>query len=340
MNPTDKFVSPRAAPTPPDATRRLGTSTVILRHQRSARSLSPASNWPWSPRKLFGRKTSSPLPGEERGRAEEVDEYRLDQRSVASSEGPRSREISPESLRRFLSDDSIPTPDNLDACDLQPIFIPEDIAEEIEDDDNFATSAASDSVPFTILSPPPTQRTASRNSTLEAEGADLDSFPMPPTRTPPRIPTALHIPQPTPVIDYQKSWFSPDSVPTSPVSPDTPSFDHSEGEEDESNEDESVIQEAAAAAARSRRDAFASNLAASLSTYSLPRSSGADKLLADIPAAPFTNLNNSPALLSRDGTDVPSGNAPLLAAAAADSTVGDLMSELGWMAAAIHGKHI
>jgi hypothetical protein len=266
-----------------------------------------------------------------------------DERSVASSPGPRSRDISPESLRRFLSDDSIPTPDNLDTCDLQPIFIPEDIAEEAEDDDNFATSALSDGVPYTILSPPPMQRSHSHNSTNstlsasneQADASDLDNFPVPPSRSPPRIPTALHIPQPLSPTLYQKSWFSPDSVPTSPVSPDTPSFEHSEDGED--SYDDSILTAQAAATAKSTHDAFATHLAASLSTYSLPPSSGVDKLLADIPAVPFANLN-SPALLARNGSDVPTGNTSMLAAPAADSAVTDLMAELGWMAGAIHGK--
>ena len=89
----------------------------------------------------------------------------------------RSRDISPESLRRFLVDDDVAGP----AVNLPP---PQhtlvDTAEtETDDDDldfemdyddaNFAASAASEYAPFTVLSPPP----PSRNATPVNLGAQL-----------------------------------------------------------------------------------------------------------------------------------------------------------------------
>jgi len=150
MNPKDKFVTPRPAPPAPGAMAgpRLGSSPHTLRHQSSARSLSPNPSW-----KRFFRKSArddretmvSPEPDDNRS-----------ERSWGS--GSRSRDISPESLRRFLCDDTIPT----SPVDERPVMmIPEDIAEEMEDDDNFATPDTPD-VPYaTCLAPPPFKRTTS-----------------------------------------------------------------------------------------------------------------------------------------------------------------------------------
>lgn len=61
--------------------------------------------------------------------------------------------MSPESLRRFLSDDVV-VPSEAEATDRLALSIPDDIAEE-EDDDFVVMSAFSEFGPKTILSPPP-----------------------------------------------------------------------------------------------------------------------------------------------------------------------------------------
>ena len=48
------------------------------------------------------------------------------------SEGTKSRDLSPEALRRFLVDDNAYTPDSR-LSEKPALIIPEDIAEEIED---------------------------------------------------------------------------------------------------------------------------------------------------------------------------------------------------------------
>src|SRR3569833_2955920 len=61
MNPEDKFVTPRAPPpVPGSSVVRAGTSPNPVRYDHHAsRSESPIQSWPWSPRRLFTRKSSS-----------------------------------------------------------------------------------------------------------------------------------------------------------------------------------------------------------------------------------------------------------------------------------------
>ncbi|PKS10174.1 hypothetical protein jhhlp_001924, partial [Lomentospora prolificans] len=152
MNPEDKYTTPRPAPPVPVMMTgpRLGSSPHTLRHHASARSLSPNPSW----RRFFRRSIR-----EDREQAASPDQD--DTRSERSwGSGSRSRDISPESLRRFLCDDTIPT----SPVDERPVMIPEDIAEEVEDDDNFATPDSLD-VPYTTcLAPPPFKRTVSSTS--------------------------------------------------------------------------------------------------------------------------------------------------------------------------------
>lgn len=152
MNPKDKFTTPRPAPPTPGvmAGPRLGTSPHSLRHHASARSLSPNPSW-----RRFFRKSAR--DDRESTASPDQDDTRSE-RSWGS--GSRSRDISPESLRRFLCDDTIPT----SPVDERPVMIPEDIAEEMEDDDNFATPDCSDQPYTTCLAPPPFKRTISSSS--------------------------------------------------------------------------------------------------------------------------------------------------------------------------------
>ncbi|KAG7290393.1 hypothetical protein NEMBOFW57_000393 [Staphylotrichum longicolle] len=139
MDPASKFVSPRPAPSPPtEPARRVGTAPLRMQPQkRPARSPSPSSRWLFSPRKLFSRKSSS-------SSLRDVQTPQPDDDRSLRSEGSRSRDISPESLRRFLVDDAPLDLEHEDNTNRPAIDIPEDIVEENEDDDNFATSAVSE----------------------------------------------------------------------------------------------------------------------------------------------------------------------------------------------------
>ncbi|KND91660.1 hypothetical protein TOPH_03763 [Tolypocladium ophioglossoides CBS 100239] len=168
MDPEAKFSTPRPAPAPvSDATvRRLGSASSLLHNRPPTRSLSPAPSW----KRFFARRQA--------GRDSESESL-LEQATVHSmlsasspnqtrcstpSEGSRTRDISPESLRRFLSDDAPPRP-NSNSSHAPTLAIPENIAEEVDDDDNFATSATSENQVYaTYLSPPPFQRCVSSDT--------------------------------------------------------------------------------------------------------------------------------------------------------------------------------
>ena len=163
IDPQAKFISLRPVTPTPSEVAAVGKRSApgLLRHAASSRSLSPSPAW----KRLFGYKSHNDERGRSRDRREKsagaasVSTY-ADSQSPASSRS-RNGSISPESLRRFLSDDIPPRPSS-NLSEHPAIIIPEDIAEENEDDDNFATSAVSESQPFaTGLSPPPYQRSVS-----------------------------------------------------------------------------------------------------------------------------------------------------------------------------------
>ncbi|KAK0711654.1 hypothetical protein B0H67DRAFT_298145 [Lasiosphaeris hirsuta] len=368
MNPADKFVTPRPAPIPPEtpAPRRAGTAPSRVQHTRSARSLSPGSGWTFSPRKLFSRSTSSSSLKAE-AEAATVEE----ERRTMSSEPSRSRDISPESLRRFLSDDSLPAGEH-EGNEWPAIAIPEDIVEENEDDDNFATSAVSESLPFTGLSPPP-QRALSPSpsppSTIvpftatlveepvtEPAGSVVEPVvepmaepewpaPAPPTRCPPQVPHLTSLPAVVMTSRFSfsdASYYSPNS-PQSPDSNSLPSFYHSEDDDDEDNDvlssnEEDVLNLPRIESKASARSSFGRDLDAALSCYSLPRSPIQDGGKLSVVTQPSLGPLGSPALLARDGTDVPVGDTSLLTSPIPNSGLEDLLNELGWMAEVIRGK--
>ncbi|OTA98927.1 hypothetical protein M426DRAFT_68830, partial [Hypoxylon sp. CI-4A] len=162
MNPKDRFMTPRPAPPVPSLPDlRIGSSPVpamSLVHKRSARSISPTPSWTSAARRFLGRRKDRHADSDA-GSEMEVESYIGENRyveeprSATPSGSVRSRDMSPESLRRFLSDDRPPTPPV--AEQTPKLLIPDEIIEENEDDDNFATSAVSEHAPFTVLSPPP-----------------------------------------------------------------------------------------------------------------------------------------------------------------------------------------
>jgi len=343
MNPADKFATPRPAPVPSESSttfRRIGSAPRLLSHKRSARSLSPGSGWSFSPRKLFSRKPSSSSLVTD-------DLQSWDDRSIRS-EGSRSRDISPESLRRFLVQDPLPM-DEPEPVDRPAIAIPEDIVEEIEDDDNFATSAVSETQAFTGLSPPPTQRSNTSSPTPPAviaidEDANApwasepeQSAPAPPTRPPPMVPQLDLVPEPVPHsrFSFSDASFCSQLSPQSPDSNSPPSFYHSEDEDDEitsSNEEESVALPGILST-MGARSSFVRDLDAALSTYSLPPppTHETEKLRVVTETA-----SGDAALLASDG--VVGGNTSLLTSPIPNSGLEDLVTELGWMADVIRGK--
>ncbi|KAI5917095.1 hypothetical protein F4810DRAFT_82933 [Camillea tinctor] len=207
MDPKSKFTAPRPVPSaqgPPGGVR-VGSSPSDV-PSRSARSLSPAPRWTGAARRFFGGLRPQSRDSE-RGRSaggdfdslSTADSSRMNSRSTTPSGSIRSREMSPESLRRFLSDDLPCTPPN---AEVPPkLSIPDDIVEENEnedEDDNFASSATSENTPFTTLSPPPFLRSvtpsvngsqnksATTTTPEETPLPDTDATPVPAIRS--RIP--------------------------------------------------------------------------------------------------------------------------------------------------------
>ncbi|KAI0191469.1 hypothetical protein EV127DRAFT_66082 [Xylaria flabelliformis] len=169
MEPADRFKAPRV-PTVAGNRREFSIASAIP--MRATRSVSPAPSWTGTARRFLRFKSHNRDQESDRGRKSalkkkedvsvEEKEPSTEGRSVTPTGSIRSRDMSPESLRRFLSDD---LPSSSSSTEPTPgLSIPDDIEEEIEDnddDDNFATTTvytAVETAHFTNLSPPPFQR--------------------------------------------------------------------------------------------------------------------------------------------------------------------------------------
>ncbi|KAK4662042.1 uncharacterized protein QC763_710090 [Podospora pseudopauciseta] len=303
LKPAAPIVDTAAAP------RRLDTAPQRMQqqHKRSARSISPGSGWSFSPRKLFSRKTSSSSLKESTLPPTAMSD---DERATARSEGSRSRDISPESLRRFLVDDA---PLEEEQSVNNTLAIPEDIVEENEDDDNFATSAVSEFMQYTGLSPPP-QRGASPAPTIAPASLSVEPVELPGS-SPLPVSRFSNLPkQPSPVVPVSsgtgvlRSRFTtaPPAV-SEPQSPDSvggvPGFYHSDNDdidaEDDDGEEEEVEEKKSEVAGLGSK--------VNKSTYSLPKTAGT------VGDKPFES--GLPVLGGLGG-----------------GLVDDLREELGWMA--------
>lgn len=166
MNPRDKYTTPRPAPRAP-LPSLPNSAHHLLRHRSSSRSLSPSPSW----RRFFRRspeRERAPTPEVEVTPAED------DSRSMRSyGSGSRSRDISPESLSRFLRDE-------VPEVEERPVMaIPEENEEseeevEADDDENFASAGAEGPYP-TGLAPPPFKRALSPTPPPVAESEVAES---------------------------------------------------------------------------------------------------------------------------------------------------------------------
>ncbi|KAI0011769.1 hypothetical protein F4779DRAFT_626292 [Xylariaceae sp. FL0662B] len=353
MDPKDKFTTPRPAPPVPSpsfSNARVGSSPAIqsLKHKTSARSLSPAPKWTSAARRFFGCKTN--YQDNDYGSelevgshyAEDINHY-YEPRSTTPSGSTRSRDISPESLRRFLSEDLPPSPVVESAPKLS---IPDEIVEETDDDDNFATSAVSESAPVTTLSPPPFQRSSSSSSIQDDKNASTVTI------VPEILPRDADIPsdlvniQPTTSnidLDKPRSHFSFSTVSsnvTSPNSQSTDSRDFSQlsffeetDDEDEdmvSNGDEFFL-------IQGTRQSIDKHPRIPFTGYSLPQPAMHSDKHPNTGSIPMTVIG-SPALVARNENDVPVGNTNLLSRTGIDGGLDDLVSEMGWIADVIQPR--
>ncbi|KAG5800444.1 hypothetical protein H9Q69_000483 [Fusarium xylarioides] len=339
MNPESKYITPRPAPSVPanHMPYRVGSSPS-LNHKSSSRSLSPA---PAAWKRLFGRKVNSegergrsPIRNDLSGTAEDIDE-----RCTTPSEGTRTRDISPESLRRFLSDDLPPRPGS-NLSERPSLVIPEDVVEDNEngDDDNFATSAASDGQPYvTRLSPPPFKRTISSES-VRSDAANSSSLPLIPSKPSQKdllevsgVPASAVLPSrprletlraPNPRINPATSFFLSPATPNFPEDEGNNFFDLTDDEDDvvsSSNSDILAFQPVPGMAPTT--DSF--------ECYSLPESQEQGRKIVESQSA-YAKLNST-SLLSRGD----SGN---FLGAPIDTGLDDFAAELGWMVDVIGTK--
>lgn len=354
MEPTDKYVPLRPPPAIPDflgPNYRLPTShssnssnAPTLKHKRSDRSISPTPSW-WSPRKLFGRKGSLSSQGSV-DKPSEDEEHRGSVTS-SSSEGTRARTMSPEALKRFLQSDDVPVVSDAEPADRFELCIPDDIAEE--DDDDLLVSAVSDTIPKTILSPPPSKPSMSRKNS--ANSADILHYPTdnssmitlkpaPSSRlATPRQPVLSSMnfyekyEQPTSRFSLSSDEGSvyddeSDEEGTDPASPstdnDTPSFYHSD-EEDDDNDVEDCLSPTTGPPPSKRaalvigRGSLEGSLAQAFQGYRLPRNS--------VDATKGDSILASPPLLPTGGKAFAINSPPLLAMPTS-SVVEDFVSEL------------
>ncbi|KAL7626818.1 hypothetical protein AAE478_003592 [Parahypoxylon ruwenzoriense] len=359
MNPNAKFMTPRPAPPVPSLPDlRVGSSPAMsLAHKRSARSLSPAPRWTGAARRFFGLKKTCNQDGDA-GSETEVESYygeetkRLDEvRSATPSSSIRSRDMSPESLRRFLSDDLPRTPPVVEP--VSKLSIPDEIAEENEDDDNFATSAVSESAPFTSLSPPPFQRSTppsavknnkneSPETTVPKDCSQDVSVASGPINALSRVTSiGLEIPR----SHFSISTTSSSVSQTSPQSTESRDlsqysfFDESEDDDDVlSNDDESFIIQGTRQNSDEKRG-VPKHIYTPFPGYSLPNSTIHSEKHLDTTRI-STDPLGSPDLVARMDNGMPVGNTNLLSRPGIDTGLDDLVNDMGWMADVIQHKCI
>ncbi|KAI1771352.1 hypothetical protein F4818DRAFT_445374 [Hypoxylon cercidicola] len=364
MDPKDKFMTPRPAPPVPSLPDlRLGSAPAMsLVYKRSARSLSPASRsispaprWTGAARRFFGRKKGY-YQDSDAGSETEVESHYGEEskhfdeppRSSTPSGSIRSRDMSPESLRRFLLSDDLPqTPPVVEP----KLSIPDEIVEENEDDDNFATSAVSETAPFTGLSPSPFQRSVSSSSVQGNKNESTSTIVPVDSRQDDNVIEHVRSELANIKLDLPRSHFSFSTTASSLVSPTSPRsmesrdlsqysfFDESddEGEDVFSNADESFMDGARRSNDQSRH--IPKHIHSPITGYSLPQpatQSGKPIDASRISTAPL----GSPDMVARLDSGVSIDNTNLLSRPGVDAGLEDLVTDMGWMADVIQPKYI
>lgn len=376
MDPQSKFQTPKpvlplaAAADDDDDTRYIGTAAPACA-PFVVREPTPKSSW----RRFFARKMASrdlangqdddaprPVTQGERSIATAPSNYDGG-RSTAVSDGPRSRDMSPNSLRRFLlSEDLSPTSTAFTFDDL-PQLLPYDIAdqaleeadeEDDDDDDNFAAPAAAfeQTIYTTRLSPPPFKRTTSSDS-QPATGLNSSALTLIPQRQPTAIKPTTALPDSSATIPKLKTTSltltpsEPSSATTSsPVSPQSLSAEFPSSFYDDSD----------ALSANEEEDGATQDLSSPVSVfrgYSLPRVDDEDgyygkqanyHVSGAAAASPRFATVNSPQLLPRGGGGVAAaaaaatgqaGNGVDFLGGSLDVGLDDFAAEMGWLADSI-----
>jgi hypothetical protein len=356
MNPADKFMAPRPPPpTPPLA--RLNTSTSVLAKQRQARSLSPASDKPqWSPRMFFGLRyaTITSQDVDRRGRSSSLSKVQTvasastpslalrsdEMRKVKSV--PHTREVSPQSFKKPHSREPSPlrqlfSQEN-STYNSSTLVIPDEIAEEAEDDDNFASQLNRLSINekgiLTPLSPPPS---GFRSPAGRARTATNTSKPLPqlPEELP-LMPPPLRLRSVVSAAELPRSHFSTSTISTTVTSPTESNFSFGETQSLlDSNEDEDLTADVGSGDEFTYSPVLSETPAQGFSGYSLPDDQYASEqtIRKDTPLSQLTQTASratfgvAPPFLPNPVPDAESM-----------STLEQLLSEMGYLGDVIVGK--
>jgi len=357
MNPADKFMTPR--PPPPTPTlARLNTSTSVLAKQRTTRPLSPTSEKPQrSPRMFFGLRSLSKASqdADRRGRSSSLSKVQAtasastpsltlrsdEMRKVKSV--PHTREASPQSFKKPNSRDPSPLRQLLSqensTYNSAPLVIPDEIAEEAEDDDNFASQLSRLSINEkgipTPLSPPPS---SFRSTALRARTATNTSKPLPQLPEEfPLMPPPLRLRSVVSAAELPRSHFSTSTISTTiTVSPTDSSFSFGETRSlPDSNEDEDLTADVGSGDELTYSPVLSEIPTQGFSGYSLPD---------DQYASEQTIGKDTPLLqLTQTASRATFGAAPPFLPnpvpdAESMSTLEQLLSEMGYLGDVIVGK--
>ncbi|KAJ2993003.1 hypothetical protein NUW58_g1980 [Xylaria curta] len=352
MDPVDRFTAPRPPPVAGHRREFRITSASSILPKRATRSVSPAPSWTGTARRILGFKSNRDQEAD-RGRKsalskwedvflEEEQEPSTESRSATPSGSIRSRDLSPESLRRFLSDD-LPTSVNTEPT--PGLSIPDDIEEETEeneDDDNFATTTvntASESSHFTNLSPPPFQRGLSAppashvlNSNVLAPMASVSTTGASLTMERKRAarPAKLEIPRTRSTTSVASSSMASAASPHSNISQSVSQFSFF----DDSDDDEDLVpfEGDRTLPDDGKRDNNSSKLElqAPITSYSLPRVSSDTR----------KHSLECSALVDRNDNSVPVDGANFFGLPNVDIGLDDLVNDANWMNDVIRQKTV
>jgi hypothetical protein len=251
---------------------------------------------------------------------------------------PHTREVSPQSFKKTSSREPSPLRQSLSPessiYNLGPLVIPDEIAEEAEDDDNFASQLSRMSINdkgiFTPLSPPPS---ISRPPMVRARTATNTSKPLPQLPEDfPLMPPPLRLRSAVSAAELPRSHFSTSTISTTITSPTDSSF--SLGEED-LNEDEELTADLGSGDEFTYSPVLSETPAPGFNAYSLPEDQYASE--QTLTKGPPLSQLTQPASRATFGSSPPFLPNPVPDAESM-STLEQLMHEMGYLSDVIIGK--
>lgn len=352
MNPADKFMTPRQPP-PTPSLPRLNTATSVLTKKRSARSLSPKGDKsPWSPRMFFGLKSPAPSVqhSDKRGRSSSVNQAsqssagrstpnfntRSDEMRKVKSV-PHTRDGSPQS---FKSKSREASPFRQIAVqehhfNTTTFSIPDEIAEEAEDDDNFASQlnriSMNEKGIFTPLAPPPSRQ---RSPLVRMNTAKDTTKPLPQLPEEDNLmPSPLRLRTVASAAELPRSHFSTSTISTVISSPSESHFSFN-GED--FNDEEDLTADMGSGDEFTYSPILSETPVGGFNGYSLPEAEYASEqtLRKQTPLSPF----HQPASRTTFGAP-PAAYAPTTGSEPEHmSAMEQLLSEMGYLGDVIVGK--